>query len=87
MKEPERWTWEEFLKLPAEDYVADIHCVTKWSKLDTEWEGVSVDTLLLRRSSWTQSRVLTAFCDGGYTTNLPSPMSSTARPSSPTVRR
>ena len=48
---------------------ADIHCVTKWSKLDTHWEGVSVDTLLTQ-VEYDASYVI-AFCDGGYTTNLP----------------
>ena len=46
VSEPKSWTWGDFLRLPAQDYVADIHCVTKWSKFDTHWEGVSVDTLL-----------------------------------------
>ena len=41
-----RWTWDEFRALPSETITVDIHCVTKWSKLDTVWEGVSVDTLL-----------------------------------------
>jgi len=40
------WTWEEFLALPAENVTADIHCVTRWSKLGTRWQGVRVDTLL-----------------------------------------
>src|SRR5436305_2735570 len=40
------WTWEEFAALPAEQITVDIHCVTKWSKLDTNWEGVSLDLLL-----------------------------------------
>jgi DMSO/TMAO reductase YedYZ molybdopterin-dependent catalytic subunit len=40
------WTWPEFHALPAEAVTADIHCVTRWSKLGTEWRGVSVDTLL-----------------------------------------
>ena len=44
--EPVSWTWDEFLRLPVQSYVADIHCVTKWSKLDTRWEGVGVDRLL-----------------------------------------
>ena len=43
------WTWKEFLALPQETPTVDIHCVTKWSKLDTSWRGVSVDTLLRRR--------------------------------------
>lgn len=44
--EPRRWTWEEFRQLPSEEITKDIHCETKWSKLDTMWEGVLVDTLL-----------------------------------------
>ena len=44
--EPRSWTWEEFQALPRETVTVDIHCVTKWSKLDTAWTGVSVDTLL-----------------------------------------
>jgi DMSO/TMAO reductase YedYZ molybdopterin-dependent catalytic subunit len=49
--------------------MVDIHCVTKWSKLDTAWEGVSVDTLL--DGVATAAEYVLAFCDGGYTTNLP----------------
>ncbi len=40
------WPWQEFRALPAEAITADIHCVTRWSKLGTEWRGVSVDALL-----------------------------------------
>ena len=64
-----RWTWDEFRALPTETITSDIHCVTKWSKLDTVWEGVSVDTLLA--DLVTEAAYVTAFCDGGYTTNLP----------------
>jgi DMSO/TMAO reductase YedYZ molybdopterin-dependent catalytic subunit len=67
--EPVSWTWEEFTALPSEEVTADIHCVTKWSKLDTVWRGVSLDTLLERAEH--DASYLTAFCDGGYTTNLP----------------
>jgi DMSO/TMAO reductase YedYZ molybdopterin-dependent catalytic subunit len=65
---PVKWSWEDFLALPAETPTVDIHCVTKWSKLDTGWKGVSVDALL--QSVRTDGDYLTAFCDGGYTTNL-----------------
>jgi DMSO/TMAO reductase YedYZ molybdopterin-dependent catalytic subunit len=68
-----RWTWAEFQALPHETVTTDIHCVTKWSKLDTVWEGVSVDTLLaeaVARGVESAPYVL-AVCDGGYTTNLP----------------
>ncbi len=67
--EPVSWTWEEFLALPSETPTVDIHCVTKWSKLDTTWEGVSVDALLERVEH--DAAYIVAFSDGGYTTNLP----------------
>ena len=64
------WTWEEFLALPAEMPTVDIHCVTKWSKLDTQLEGrVGRHAAGGRRAP--RSEYLTAFSDGGYTTNLP----------------
>ncbi len=63
------WTWEEFRALPRETFTVDIHCVTKWSKLDTTWSGVSLDTLL--DAVGPTGRYVLAFCDGGYTTNLP----------------
>ena len=66
---PVRWTWDEFRALPSESVTKDIHCVTKWSKFDTDWEGVSVDTLL--EDVEHDSAYAIAFCDGGYTTNLP----------------
>ena len=64
-----RWTWEEFRALPSETITKDIHCVTRWSKLDTVWEGVSVDTLL--DGVDVNASYAVAFSDGGYTTNLP----------------
>jgi DMSO/TMAO reductase YedYZ molybdopterin-dependent catalytic subunit len=67
--EPRSWTWEEFRALPTEDVTADIHCVTRWSKLDTTWKGVSVDTLLGQVEH--DAQFVLAFSDGGYTTNLP----------------
>jgi DMSO/TMAO reductase YedYZ molybdopterin-dependent catalytic subunit len=63
------WSWPQLRALPAETVTVDIHCVTRWSKLDTRWQGVSVDTLL-DQAGLDGSYVL-AFCDGGYTTNLP----------------
>ena len=69
VEEPVSWPWEEFVALPRETVTVDIHCVTKWSKLDTTWTGVSVDTLL--EGVDTDAGYVTAWCDGGYTTNLP----------------
>ena len=67
--EPKVWTWDEFRKLPSESVTVDIHCVTKWSKLDTTWTGVSLETLL--DSVETAAEYAVAYSDGGYTTNLP----------------
>ena len=68
-----RWTWEEFQALPRETVTVDIHCVTKWSKFGTVWEGVSVDTLLAEAGAQgvEPGPYVLAVSDGGYTTNLP----------------
>ncbi len=58
--QPKRWSWEEFRALPRETVTKDIHCVTKWSKYDTLLAQVT-----------TAASYVVAFCDGGYTTNLP----------------
>ena len=63
------WTWDEFNALPQETVTVDIHCVTKWTKLDTTWTGVSLDTILERVSP--KAAYVTAWSEGGYTTNLP----------------
>jgi DMSO/TMAO reductase YedYZ molybdopterin-dependent catalytic subunit len=69
LDEPVSWTWDELTALPGEEITVDIHCVTKWSKLDTAWTGVSIDTLL--EDVATSAEYISAWCDGGYTTNLP----------------
>jgi DMSO/TMAO reductase YedYZ molybdopterin-dependent catalytic subunit len=66
--EEKSWSWDEFRGLPSETTTTDIHCVTRWSKFDTSWEGVSVDALL---ADVEEAPYVVAFCDGGYTTNLP----------------
>jgi DMSO/TMAO reductase YedYZ molybdopterin-dependent catalytic subunit len=63
------WTWEEMTALPSETVTVDIHCVTKWSKFDTTWKGVSVDVLL--EGVEPAGEYVVAWSDGGYTTNLP----------------
>jgi DMSO/TMAO reductase YedYZ molybdopterin-dependent catalytic subunit len=69
LDKPRAWTWQELKALPSEDVTVDIHCVTKWSKLDTPWQGVSVDTLL--KDVPTAAEFVMAHSYGGYTTNLP----------------
>ena len=68
---PISFTWTEFLALPARDWTVDISCVTKWTKLDMGWRGVSVDTLFERVELDAAGAYVIARCDGGYTTNLP----------------
>jgi DMSO/TMAO reductase YedYZ molybdopterin-dependent catalytic subunit len=63
------WTWPEFMDMPAETITADIHCVTRWSKLGTAWRGVPVPALLDQVGH--DAPYVLAFSDGGYTTNLP----------------
>ena len=67
--QPLSWTWEQFRALGDEQVAVDIHCVTKWSKLDTTWLGVSLDTLLAGVE--TAAEFLLVHSYGGYTTNLP----------------
>jgi DMSO/TMAO reductase YedYZ molybdopterin-dependent catalytic subunit len=68
-----RWTWGEFQSLAREAITTDIHCVTKWSKFGTRWEGVSVDALLTEAAKHgiEPAGYVMAVCDGGYTTNVP----------------
>ena len=63
------WTWSEFANLPRERFTVDIHCVTKWSKLDTVWEGVPVSAVLDGLDADSGFAVVHSY--GGYTTNLP----------------
>jgi DMSO/TMAO reductase YedYZ molybdopterin-dependent catalytic subunit len=67
--QPKRWSWDELRKLPSASVTVDIHCVTKWSKLDTSWTGISLDTIM--EGVETAAEYAVAFSDGGYTTNLP----------------
>ncbi|MGZ3497967.1 MAG: sulfite oxidase-like oxidoreductase [Vulcanimicrobiaceae bacterium] len=67
--EVRRWNWEAFRELPAQQFTADLHCVTRWSKLGTTWEGVSLDTLLAGVETSASFALVSAY--GDYTTNLP----------------
>jgi len=66
------WTWAQFSALPQTTLKVDIHCVTTWSKLDTNWQGVSIDTLLEAAGLGEPPELFTmTHCDGGYTANVP----------------
>ncbi len=73
VEEERRWTWQEFQALPRVSLKMDIHCVTRWSKFDTVWEGVSLHALIdqgMVRPRPT-ARYLLQHCEYGFTVNLP----------------
>jgi DMSO/TMAO reductase YedYZ molybdopterin-dependent catalytic subunit len=64
-------TWDQMMALPRREFVNDIHCVTRWSKLDNVWEGISIhEVMKLVQLKPTATHVL-VHSYGGYTTNLP----------------
>lgn len=73
VEEERRWTWDEFQQLPRTQLSMDIHCVTRWSKFDTLWEGVSLRTLIeqgfirLRPTA----RFVMQHAEYGFTANIP----------------
>jgi len=73
VEEEKRWTWEEFNQLPRRKIKMDIHCVTRWSKFDTEWEGVSVKDMveqgIIRLKP--EARYVMQHCEYGFTVNAP----------------
>ena len=71
VKNPCIWNWDEFRKLPHEAIVKDVHCVTKWSKFDTNWGGVSLDLIMKEVGVLGNATYVVALSFDGYTTNLP----------------
>lgn len=65
------WTWQEFTALPTVTQTVDIHCVTRWSKFDTVWEGVRFSEFIKLFGVKPTAKYVIAHCDGGYTTNTP----------------
>jgi DMSO/TMAO reductase YedYZ molybdopterin-dependent catalytic subunit len=64
-------SWDDLMALPQKEVTTDIHCVTRWSKLDTTWVGVPVSEVLERAGVGPAGKFVMAYSDGGYTTNLP----------------
>ncbi len=71
VEEEKELTWEEFMALPQVRVKSDIHCVTGWSKLDNEWEGVLVRDVLALARPRPEANAVMVHCYGGYTTNVP----------------
>lgn len=73
VEEERRWNWEEFNQLPRTRLTMDIHCVTRWSKFDTQWEGVSLRSLVAEGIVIPKEEAMFVmqYCEAGYTTNMP----------------
>ncbi|MFN3947006.1 MAG: sulfite oxidase-like oxidoreductase [Aquificaceae bacterium] len=71
VEEPLEFTYEEFLKLPSVELVADFHCVTRWSVKEISWEGVQTSYLLQLARPKANAKYVMVHCLEGYTTNLP----------------
>jgi DMSO/TMAO reductase YedYZ molybdopterin-dependent catalytic subunit len=73
VEQPVRWSWEEFNQLPRTKLEMDIHCVTRWSKFDTTWEGVSVRTLVDQGLLVIKptAKFVMQHAEYGFTVNLP----------------
>lgn len=72
VNKPLKLTWPEFTSLPTTSTVTDIHCVTRWSRLDMPWEGVTLDELIARAGGLSdRAKHVVAYCDGNYSTNVP----------------
>ena len=64
------WTWDEFRRLPRTTITSDIHCVTRWSRLDNVWEGVSIHELFRHVTPLPEAKWVMQHADPDYTTNI-----------------
>jgi DMSO/TMAO reductase YedYZ molybdopterin-dependent catalytic subunit len=65
------WSWQEFMQLPAKTLTCDIHCVTRWSKFDTVWEGVPFSKIVEMVGVKPEAKFVIMHAEYGYTANLP----------------
>jgi DMSO/TMAO reductase YedYZ molybdopterin-dependent catalytic subunit len=66
-----RFTWQEFERLPQTEVLADMHCVTRWSRFDNRWGGVAATELMQRVNVKPAARAVMVHAERGYTSNLP----------------
>lgn len=71
VEEEARLSYNTFMKLPRRTFANDIHCVTTWSKLDNEWEGVAVATVMEHVKLKPEAKYVMLHAEHGWTTNLP----------------
>ena len=71
VEEPLRLSWQEFSRLPTSEVIADMHCVTRWSRFDNRWGGVLATELMSRLKVKPDARHVMVHAEHGYTANLP----------------
>lgn len=71
VEEPLLFRWADIEKLPHVDVVRDIHCVTKWSKFDTDWSGIFLDEFFSRARLLPEATHMLAYSADGYSANIP----------------
>ncbi|MGH9713534.1 MAG: sulfite oxidase-like oxidoreductase [Candidatus Acidiferrales bacterium] len=71
VEKPLRLTWDEFTRLPMKEVVADMHCVTRWSRFDVRWEGVLFTELMKLVQLKPEAKFVMVHADSDYTTNVP----------------
>ena len=70
LTKPVTFTWSDLMAMPQNQFIADFHCVTRWSKLDVQWVGVKVTDLMGHVEVDPQAVHIMEHCYGGYTTNI-----------------
>jgi DMSO/TMAO reductase YedYZ molybdopterin-dependent catalytic subunit len=68
---PFTFTWDEFKRMPRKSMHCDVHCVTRWSRLDMDFSGVPIQHILERAQLKPSAKFVLAHCEQGYTANLP----------------
>lgn len=71
VEHPVRLTWDEFNRLPMKDVVADMHCVTRWSRFDVRWEGVPATEVVALAHPKLEAKYVMVLAEYGYTANVP----------------
>jgi DMSO/TMAO reductase YedYZ molybdopterin-dependent catalytic subunit len=71
VENPQMLAWTEFMALPQTTHVSDMHCVTRWSQLDMDWQGVLARELVMLAAPLPEAQFVTLHGFDQYTTNLP----------------
>jgi DMSO/TMAO reductase YedYZ molybdopterin-dependent catalytic subunit len=71
VERPVALTWDEFTRLPMKEVVADMHCVTRWSRFDVRWEGVLAAEVIKLANIKPQAKYVMVHAENGYTANVP----------------